>query len=355
MNIFVKTVQRNSKKFDLSRKRMNQLSVPIVEVCTLTVPFQSVSRKGMVIPTLFQPPEAAEAAAEGTVHTADIKTMTSKQPDLQGKITLISGGSSGIGFALAKLMAKNGASLIILARDEEKLAKAKAEIEAVCVSPDQTVRTLSVDMRSAAEVSEKLPPLLKEAGIPDYTVHSAGVVYPALFEKIDDERFHWMMDTNYFGAVNLFRVIVPTLKERKSGHIVAMGSAASFIGIWGYTAYSGSKYAIRGLCDVLRSELKPHNIHVSIVFPPDTDTPQLAYENQFKSPVTKEVSGTIKPLSPDFVASKIYEGIMKNKYIIMPDRSTRLLFTACSLLGPGINKVLDFYTNRAVKKYGADF
>ncbi len=280
--------------------------------------------------------------------------VESKNSKLSGKLVLISGGSSGIGLSLAKIMAKNGASLIICARRESQLALAKEEITREFSSGNQFIETVSVDMRDAETVKTILEPVLNRLGTPDYAVHSAGVVYPAIFEKISSEQFHWMMDTNYFGAVNLFQVIIPRMKERKSGHIIAMGSAASFIGIWGYSAYSGSKYAIRGLCDVLRSELKPYNVRMSIVYPPDTDTPQLAYENQFKPKITREVSGTIKPLSPDFVAGKIFEGIMKNRFIIMPDKETKLLYTACNLLGSGINKVLDYFTNKAFKKYGPE-
>ncbi len=278
----------------------------------------------------------------------------STNSEMLNKIFLISGGSSGMGLSLGKIVASKGGSLIILARNEEKLAAAKKSISDKFIDSKQFVETISVDMRNADEVKEKLSPILDIKGLPDYALHSAGVVYPALFEDISIERFHWMMDTNYFGAVNLFQVLIPRMKKRGYGHIAAMGSAASFIGIWGYAAYSGSKYAVRGLCDVLRGELKPYGIHVSIVFPPDTDTPQLAYENQYKSPITKDIGGTIKPLSPDFVASKIYNGMMKNKYIIMPDKDTRLLYNACNFLGQGINNVLDYFTNKAIQKYGLE-
>ena len=183
-------------------------------------------------------------------------------------------------------------------------------------------------------------------------MHSAGVVYPALFEDISVDRFHWMMDTNYFAAVNLFQIVVPLMKARRSGHIIAMGSASSFISIWGYTAYSGSKYAIRGLMEGLRSELKPYNVNASIVFPPDTDTPQLAYENQFKPEITKHVSGKIKPLSPDLVADKIFQGVMKKQYQIIPDSDTKLTYTGAHLLGTWMFKILDFVTNDGIKKYG---
>ncbi len=270
------------------------------------------------------------------------------------KLVLISGGSSGIGLALAEQLAADGANLILCARDVAKLESAKAAIRQNFADADQFVETISLDLRDADAVQSQLPSFLDRIGTPDLVIHSAGVVYPAVFEKISSERFHWMMDTNYFGAVNLFQTVVPRMKERGSGHLVAMGSAASFVGIWGYAAYSGSKYAIRGLCEVLRTELKPYKIHVSIVFPPDTDTPQLAYENQFKPKITQEVSGTIKPLSPEFVAKKILTGIHRKKYIIMPDFETKLLFALTKLCSSGANKLIDTLTAKAFKKYGPD-
>ncbi len=271
---------------------------------------------------------------------------------LKSKLTLISGGSSGIGLAMAHQVFQEGSSLILIARDSEKLAAAKADLIQEKVLPDQFVETLSVDMRNFADLEKSLRPLLSQTSVPDYAMHSAGVVHPAIFEELSVEQFHWMMDTNYFAAVNLFQIIVPLMKERRSGHIIAMGSASSFISIWGYTAYSGSKYAIRGLMEGLRSELKPYNVFASIVFPPDTDTPQLAYENQFKPEITKHISGTIKPLPAEFVAKKIFQGVMKKQYQIIPDSDTKLTYTGAHLLGTWMFKILDIVTNQAIRRYG---
>ncbi len=270
------------------------------------------------------------------------------------KLVLVSGGSSGIGLATAIQFYQRGASLILLSRRQEALDSAKDKIKDIRASQSQFVETLAVDLRDYNALKEHLQPLLDQYGTPDIVMHSAGVVYPAIFEKTSIEQFHWMMDTNYFAAVNLFQIIIPLMKQRRYGQLIAMGSAASFLSIWGYSAYSGSKFAIRGLCDSLRCELKPYNVQISVVFPPDTDTPQLAYENQFKPAITKEISGTIKPFSADFVAESIIKGILKKKYVIIPDFQTKIVYWLTNILGSGVFKLVDLFTRNAIKKHGLE-
>lgn len=286
-------------------------------------------------------------------HAIRKNSMSNQLPFLK-TYAVISGGSSGIGLGIARQFVQRGASVVLLARRQEQLDSSKQELLKLTVTSDQFVETLSVDLRDFESLERALQPVLEAHGTPQYAVHSAGVVYPAVFEKISLERFHWMMDSNFFAAVNLFQIMVPLMKERKSGHLIALGSAASFLSIWGYSAYSASKFAIRGLCDALRSELNPYHVRVSIVFPPDTDTPQLAYENQFKPKITREISGTIQPLSADFVAKKIVDGVLKNNYIIMPDTGTKIVFKLVNFLGSGTYKLLDYLTAKAIKKHGLD-
>ena len=124
----------------------------------------------------------------------------------------------------------------------------------------------------------------------DVLINSAGVVHPGEFTNLDLEKFHWMMNTNFFGTVNTIKLFLPLMQS--GAHIVNISSMAGILGVYGYTAYGASKFAVRGFSDALRSELKMQGIHLSIVFPPDTDTPQLSYENQFKPEITKEIGGT---------------------------------------------------------------
>jgi 3-dehydrosphinganine reductase len=158
-----------------------------------------------------------------------------------------------------------------------------------------------------------------------------------------------MMDTNYFGALHAIKAVVPGMMLRRSGYIVNVASGAALLPTYGYTAYSASKYALRGLSDVLRLELKAYNIHVSVVYPPDTDTPQHAEELPYRPPESEAVYGG--PLiSADFVARTILSGILRHRYSIVPGIEMSAAARAASLIGDGQFKVLDELLGRAHRK-----
>jgi len=142
------------------------------------------------------------------------------------------------------------------------------------------------------------------------------------------------------------KAVLPAMMERKKGHIVMISSAAGLIGIYGYSAYSPSKFALRGLAECLRGELKQSGIKISIVYPPDTDTPQLEAENQIKPPETREIAGTAKTWTADAVAREILLGIEKQKFAIAPGLKTTILAKFHSLLAPAIN----WYCDRLVAR-----
>jgi 3-dehydrosphinganine reductase len=159
-----------------------------------------------------------------------------------------------------------------------------------------------------------------------------------------------MMDVNYFGTVNVLKVLVPEMQQRHSGTVVNISSMAGIIGVYGYSAYGASKFAVSGFTDVLRAELKPYDIHVAIVFPPDTDTPQLKYESQFKPFVTKEVAGSASLMAAEAVAKETLKAVARGKYIIIPGSEGKLLFLAQNLLGRAMYPVMDAMVRSAIGK-----
>jgi 3-dehydrosphinganine reductase len=138
--------------------------------------------------------------------------------------------------------------------------------------------------------------------------------------------------------------------KRRSGHIVNISSVAGFMGVFGYAAYGAAKYAVRGYSEVLRAELKPYNIGVSVVFPPDTDTPQLAYENQFKPMETRELAGNAAVLSPETVAETILKGIIRKRFAILPGSESKLYYRLTGWLGSGLYPIMDMMIAQAQKK-----
>jgi 3-dehydrosphinganine reductase len=142
---------------------------------------------------------------------------------------------------------------------------------------------------------------------------------------------------------------LPSMLEHRSGHIVNVSSVYGFVGGYAYTAYCASKFAVRGFSDCLRAELKPLGISVSIVFPQNTDTPQLERENLVKPEVVRRLDST-KVMAPAKVAEAILKGIARRQYIIIPGAEGKLLYWMTGLTGPVFYGVLDHMVAGALGK-----
>ncbi len=239
---------------------------------------------------------------------------------------IITGGSSGIGRATARLLTRRGAHISIIARRQTLLDETTAELEGLRAHPRQRIHAHSADLSEWEQAQEAIATLSADGFPPDILINSAGITQPGYFEQLELDDFRRIMDVDYFGTLYPCRAVVPTMIERGRGHIVNLSSVAGFLGVFGYSAYCAAKFAVRGLSDVLRQELKPHGIHVSVVFPPDTDTPQLRYEEPFKPPETRRISGTARVLTADQVARAILRGIERRQVYILPNLDTRLYF-----------------------------
>jgi 3-dehydrosphinganine reductase len=270
--------------------------------------------------------------------------------DFTNRVALVTGGSSGIGLATARLLAAKGAHVWLIARDECKLAAALAQVRAAQANGSQKCGIMPADVASAEQSAAAVAHVAEKVGLPDLVINSAGVVRPGYFQELDLELFRWMMDVNYLGTVYVTHAVVPGMIARKSGHIVNIASAAALLPSYTYTAYAASKWAVRGFSGALRTEMKPLGIRVSLVFPWDTDTPQLAYENQFKPPETKELAGTVRPMSADTVAEAIVTGVSRGHYTIIPGFEPKLIFRLRAILGSA--PVVDFLISRARRRHG---
>lgn len=269
--------------------------------------------------------------------------------DFRGKNVFITGGSSGIGLATAKLLAARGANMIIFARSQERLKKAAAEIEECAVLEGQKVAFVQLDVGDGKSVPAVMEEAVGRFGAPALLLNCAGKAYPHYFEKIGYEQFDETMKTNLYGIWNTVSALVPAMKE-KGGYIVNVSSMAGFVGIFGYTAYCASKFGVVGFSEALRSELKRYGIGVAVLCPPDTDTPGFAAENVTKPEETKETSKGAKLMSPDEVARQLIGGIKKGTFMIIPGFDGKLTWRLKRFLPALVDAVLNSQIKRVQQR-----
>nr|CAH8830509.1 unnamed protein product [Trichobilharzia regenti] len=233
---------------------------------------------------------------------------------------LITGGSSGIGLSLAKLFYKAGANVTIVARDLAKLECAREAIRRE-KNGNNSVFILSVDLTSNYEVlSEVFSKHVTAHGPIDILINCAGYAVARKFLDTSTSDIEGMLKTNYLSAVYVTRILLPYMLTQKihqphEQRIAFICSLASQIGVYGYAAYTGSKYALRGFAEALEMELGHNGPYITLAFPPDTDTPGYALENTGKPAATKEISSTAGLASPDSVAKSIYMDIINGKLV----------------------------------------
>jgi 3-dehydrosphinganine reductase len=269
-----------------------------------------------------------------------------------GQHAIITGGSSGIGKATACQLAGQGAHVTIISRNPEKLAAAKVEIEQARAGGEQRVLTIPADVSVRAQAEQAVQQAVEQLGAPDILMTSAGMVQPGLFKDLPVESFEKTTALNYLGTVYVLKAALPGMIEHKRGHIVLISSGAGLIGIYGYTSYSPTKFALHGLAQALRAELRPSGIRVMVVYPPDTDTPQLAEENRTKLEETRRINGAAKVLQPEEVANAIVNGIRHNRYAITPGLEISVLARLSSLIEPAMNWYMDSVVRGVQRKRG---
>jgi len=243
---------------------------------------------------------------------------------------IITGGSSGIGLATALRLAERGHPIALLARRAAPLHEAAQKIRAQ--SPGLPVHVECSDVTDASGLIAAIGRCVDALGPPGIVVCSAGITLPGLFADIAPEAHLDVMNVNYFGCLNTLRATLPHLLPH--GRIGLISSAAGLSGLYGYSAYAPSKFALRGLAEVLRVELAPQGIGVTLCMPPDTDTPQLTAEIPLRPAVTSRIAALGGVLSADQVAKALIRGMAANRFLVLPDRSVKALNLFGGLAGP---------------------
>ncbi len=235
----------------------------------------------------------------------------------------ITGASSGIGEALARRYARNGARLGLVARRERDLARVADSLRAAATgasvgvssgenagAPPPEVLTYVADVRDAAAMAAAGADFSARAGVPDIVIANAGISRGTLTEEPDDiAAFRAVFDTNVMGLVHTFAPFARAMRDRGAGTLVGIASVAGIRGLAGSGAYSASKAAAITYLESLRLEMRPHGVAVVTICPGYVATPMTA-RNPYRMPFLTD---------PDRAAASIARAIAaRRRYVVTP-------------------------------------
>jgi short-subunit dehydrogenase len=182
---------------------------------------------------------------------------------LSGGVAVVTGAGSGIGRALAQQLSAEGSALAIADVDEQGLAETAATLK----SPTALVTTHLVDVADESRVKVFAEQVRAKHGRATLLINNAGVALHGTFEQISLDDLRWLMGINFWGVVYGTTYFLPMLKQQPRAHIVNLSSVFGIIAPAGQSAYSSSKFAVRGFTECLRHELAGSNVFVSCVHP----------------------------------------------------------------------------------------
>lgn len=245
------------------------------------------------------------------------RTRRASTRPFQGASAIIAGGSKGIGKAIAVEIVRLGGSVCLIARSEGPLQAAVAEIRPLATAPGQSVSAFACDAADMDALQPQIDAFVAVHGAPDYLFNCVGYAEPKYVRDYTIADFRKNMRANYEGQLVPILALLPHFVAAQKGHIINTSSILGFIGVAGYTAYTPTKYAIFGLSEALRNELKPYGIKVSVAFPPDTDTPGFKTENETKPRAVALLSSeNNKLMSAEAVAKTIVAGAASGRFEI---------------------------------------
>ncbi len=227
---------------------------------------------------------------------------------------LITGGGGSIGGELALIYAKRGWSLVLVDISEDgmrRVAAAARDFGAAC----HCYRTDTSDPHQVEELQRRVS---SEAGPTDLLINLAGVGVVGDFLDTPLEEWHWLMGINFWGYIHMLRAFLPAMVERGSGHVVNVASAAGLMGIPSESAYCASKFAVVGLTEALRNEMRGKGVKVTLVCPSYVRTPIIKSSHYFGYGEDYAEQMLRWAIDPARAAALIAHGIDSNGFLNIP-------------------------------------
>jgi short-subunit dehydrogenase len=221
--------------------------------------------------------------------------------NLRDRVVVVTGASSGIGWETALAFARKGAHLAVAARSEDKLLQLAALIQ----QDGGSCFHIPVDVTNNSSVNNMADKILEHFGRIDILVNNAGFGIFSPIVDADMKDIEAMMDVNYFGVVRCIQAVVPNMQREKKGHVVNVASVAGFMAAPTHGGYSATKFAVIGMSEALREEVRKDGIKVTTINPGPIDTPFFAQADLQKIP---EIARRFM-LKPQRVAQEIVKAV----------------------------------------------
>lgn len=225
--------------------------------------------------------------------------------NIKDKVAIVTGASSGIGLATAKLLSFKGAKVALVARSKEKLAEISKQI------PNSVF--FVADMSKVQEIKNMVKYVKNHFGAVDILINNAGQGYDSVVEKIDIDTFHKIFDLDVVGPLVAMQQVIPMMRQQGGGTIVNISSGTALMYLPNMSAYSSMKRALAAISLTAREELKKDRIKVSVVYPYITDTDFEKHTIKDREEINEaEDNNDFKlpnPDSADYVAGKIFDAI----------------------------------------------
>jgi 3-dehydrosphinganine reductase len=251
----------------------------------------------------------------------------------------VTGGGSGIGLALAETLARRGAR--VAAFDLKFSDDARRRLRKAC--PEALF--LEVDVRDAAGVAAAVNKAVGQIGRPDVAINSAGVQVALPFLEISSERYDFVVDINLKGSRNFAAAVLPHMQG--GGRLALVASIAGIVSNYGYAAYSSSKFGVVGLATALRIECKTRGIAVSVICPPEVETPMVEEERRTAPAITMQAKQFAGTVTLDDLCTQVMHGLERGRFLIVPG-SWRARFTV--FLGRTFPRLMASVTDNMIAK-----
>ncbi|MET8311090.1 SDR family oxidoreductase [Micromonospora sp. NPDC005173] len=271
-----------------------------------------------------------------------------------GATAVVTGAASGIGAALAHALADRGSDLVLLDRDAERLDAVTAAIRAE--HPDRELHTYLVDLADAAATARVAAEIGQRHPRVRLLVNNAGVGLGGRFDQVTYDEFSWVIDINFRAVVQLTHALLPNLKAEPGAHLVNVSSLFGLIAPAGQTAYSASKFAVRGFTEALRHELVDDGIGVTSVHPGGIRT--RITENARVGggvPLEEYAAGRAQfekllTIAPERAAEVILRGVERRRGRVLIGWSAKVPDLLARLLPASYNRLLVTGLNRGVDR-----